>query len=99
MKINGIKEALGNIWGELAYGVRWLCLRPSPGVRLSVIIILFVVLSVTNIWFVVSSIYNAGKRDAREEFLKIEHAGKLELQHKADSIGITKRMEFKKIEN
>jgi hypothetical protein len=99
MKINGIKEVLGDVWGELTYGVRWLCLRPSPGVRLSIIIVLFAVLSVTNIWFVVSSIYNAGKRDARKEFLEIEHAGRLELQHKNDSIKTVKRMEFKKVEN
>jgi hypothetical protein len=99
MKVNRLKETLADVWGELTYGIRWFCLRPSPGVRLSVIIVLFVVLSATNIWFVVSSIYNAGKRDARKEFLKIEHAGKLELQHKADSIGTTKKMEFKKIEN
>jgi hypothetical protein len=99
MKINEMKEVLGDVWGELTYGVRWLCLRPSPGVRLSIIITLFVVLSVTNIWFVVSSIYNAGKRDARKEFLEIEHAGRLELQHKNDSIKTIKRMKFKKVEN
>jgi hypothetical protein len=99
MKINGIKEVLSDVWGELTYGVRWLCLRPSPGMRLSIIITLFAVLSVTNIWFVVSSIYNTGKRDARKEFLEIEHAGRLELQHKNDSIKTVKRMEFKKVEN
>jgi hypothetical protein len=99
MKINEIKGVLGNIWDELTHGVRWLCLRPSPGVRLSVVIVLFVGLSATNIWLVVGSVYNAGKRDAREEFLKIEHIGKLELQHEADSIGTAKRMEFKKVEN
>jgi hypothetical protein len=101
MKINGIKGVLSDIRGELTCGVRRLCLRPSPGVRLLIIITLFVVLSATNIWFVVSSIYNAGKRDARKEFLKIEHAGKLELQHKSDSVKTIKRIEFKfkKIEN
>jgi hypothetical protein len=101
MKINGIKEALGDIWGELNCGVRRLCLRPSPGVRLLIIMVLIVASSAVNIWFVVGSIYNAGKRDARKEFLKIEHAGKLELQHKSDSVKTIKRIEFKfkKIEN
>jgi hypothetical protein len=99
MKINGIKEVLSDIWGELTYGVRWLCLRPSPDVRLSIIVFLIVASSVANIWFVVSSIYNTGKRDARKEFLEIEHAGKLKLQHKTDSIKTIKRMEFKKVEN
>jgi hypothetical protein len=94
-----IKETLEDVWGELTYGVRWLCLRPSPGMRLSIIIVLFVALSAANIWFVASSIYNIGKRDARKEFLEIEHAGKLELQHKNDSIKTVKRMEFKKVEN
>jgi hypothetical protein len=99
MKVNKLKEILEDVWGELTYGVRWLCLRPSSGVRLSIIIVLFVVLSATNIWFVANSIYNIGKRDARKEFLEIEHAGKLELQHKNDSIKTVKRMEFKKVEN
>jgi hypothetical protein len=99
MKINGIKEVLGDIWGEVTYGVRWLCLRPSPGLRLLIIMVLIVASSAVNIWFVVGSIYNAGKRDARKEFLKIEHAGKLEPQHKADSIKTIKKMEFKKVEN
>ena len=94
-----IKETLEDVWGELTYGVRWLCLRPSPGMRLSIIIVLFVALSVANIWFVASSIYNIGKRDARKEFLEMEHAGKLELQNKNDSIKTVKKMEFKKIEN
>ena len=90
-----IKETLEDVWGELTYGVRWLCLRPSPGMRLSIIIVLFVALSVANIWFVASSIYNIGKRDARKEFLEIEHAGKLELQHKNDSIESIKNYELK----
>ena len=94
-----LKETLEDVWGELTYGVRWLCLRPSSGVRLLIIIVLFVVLSAANIWFVASSIYNIGKRDARKEFLEMEHAGKLELQHKNDSIKTVKKMEFKKIEN
>jgi hypothetical protein len=88
-----------HICGELTYGIRWLCLCPSPGKRLVTVLILIVVFGGLNIWFVVSSIYNTGKRDARKEFLKIEHAGKMELQHKADSVGTIKKMEFKKVEN
>jgi hypothetical protein len=94
-----IKEVTSDIWGELTYGVRWLCLRPSPGVRLLIIVLFIVASSAINIWFVTSSIYSAGKRDARKEFLEIEHAGKIELQHKNDSIKAVKRMEFKKVEN
>ena len=96
MKIN---EILKDVWGELTYGVRWLCLRPSPGVRLSIIVFLIIAASAANIWFVANSVSNIGKRDARKEFLEMEHAGKLELQHKNDSIKTVKRMEFKKVEN
>ena len=96
MKIN---EILKDVWGELTYGVRWLCLRPSPGVRLSIIVFLIIAASAANIWFVANSIYSIGKRDAWKEFLEIEHAGKLELQHKNDSIKTVKKIEIKKVEN
>ena len=99
MKVSKLKETLSDVWDELTYGIRWLCLRPSPGKRLSIIIFLVIVSSTINIWFVANSIYNIGKRDARKEFLEIEHAGKLELQHKNDSIKTVKKMEFKKVEN
>ena len=99
MKVNKLKETMEDVWGELTYGIRWLCLRPSSGVRLLIIIVLFVVLSAANIWFVANSVYNIGKRDARKEFLEIEHAGKLELQNKKDSIKTVKGMEFKKVEH
>ena len=95
MKVSKLKEVLSDIWSELTYGVRWLCLRPSPGVRLSIIAFLIVASSVANIWFIANSIYNIGKRDARKEFLEIEHAGKLELQHKTDSIKSIKNEELK----
>jgi hypothetical protein len=94
-----IKETLEDIWGELTYGVRWLCLRPSPGVRLSIIALLIVASSVANIWFVVSSIYNMGKHDAEKQFMELRHIEQPELQHKTDSLKTVKRMEFKKIEN
>jgi hypothetical protein len=90
MKTN-IKNHLTEIWDELTYGLRWLCLRPSPAKRLAAILILIFVLSGLNIWFVASSVYNIGKRDARRELLQIEHIRQPELQQKNDSINQLKK--------
>jgi hypothetical protein len=75
---------LKDIRDEIAYGIRWLCKCPSPGKRLVTVLILSVILGGTNIYFVVSSIYNIGKRDA--ELIHIEHIKQLEFKHSSDSI-------------
>jgi hypothetical protein len=66
---------LRDMWGELTYGIRWLCLCPSPGKRMVTVLVLVVVLGGANIWFVANSIYNMGKRDAEKKFLELKIGG------------------------
>jgi hypothetical protein len=85
---------LKDIWDEITYCIRWLCLRPSPARRMITVLILIVVLGGANIWFIVSSIYSMGKNDARKEFLELQHIETLKLQHKSDSINILNQKEY-----
>jgi hypothetical protein len=86
---------LKDIRDELTYGIRRLCLCPSPAKRMVTVLILALVLGGLNIWFVVSSIYNMGKNDARKEFLELQHIESLELPQKNDSIKSIKNYELK----
>jgi hypothetical protein len=79
-----IKSLLTNVWDEIEYGLRMLCGKPSPEKRLITMLIISVTLAVVYIYFVISSIYNIGKRDAEREFLKLQHIESLKLQ--SDSI-------------
>jgi hypothetical protein len=94
-----IGKQLSHIWGELTYGIRWLCLCPSPGKRLVTVLVLVAVFGGANIWFVASSIYNMGKRDAEKKFLELQHIEPLELQHPKDSIHSIKNLHWEKIKN
>jgi hypothetical protein len=89
-----IMKQLYNVWDELTYGVRWLCLCPSPAKRLVTVSVLVVFFGGLNIWFVVSSIYNIGKSDAKKEFLELRHIQTLELQHKNDTINILNQKKY-----
>ncbi|KAA6304665.1 hypothetical protein EZS27_043688, partial [termite gut metagenome] len=90
-----IIKQLADIWDELTYGLRRLCLCPSPAKRLVTVLVLAVVLGGANIYFVVSSIYNIGKRDAQKEFLEVEHIKELELPtHSNDSINQLKKQMY-----
>jgi hypothetical protein len=86
---------LRHIWDELTYGIRWLCLCPSPGKRMVTVLILIVIFGGLNIYFIVNSIYSIGKRDAEKQFMEIRYIETLELQHKADSIKSIKNEELK----
>jgi hypothetical protein len=85
MKDKLIKQ-LCYIRGELTYGIRWLCLCPSPGKRLVTVLVLAAVFGGANIWFVANSIYSMGKRDTEKKFLELQHIEPLDLQHASDSI-------------
>jgi ABC-type lipoprotein release transport system permease subunit len=68
-----IRQQWTDIWGELTYGLRYLCLKPSPMKRFISVLILCVALGGANIYIVVNAIYNIGKRDAQKEFLELKH--------------------------
>lgn len=83
--INRLLTPLRHIGGELAYGIRLLCPSPTPGRRLAAALILIIVFGGLNIWYVVSSIYNIGRSDARKERMELQHIRPPEL--KRDSLG------------
>ena len=87
-------KQLYDVWDEVTYGIRWLCLRPSPAKRLVTVLVLAVFSGGLNIWFVASSIYNMGKNDAKKEFLELRHTQTLEPQHKNDSINILNQKRY-----
>jgi hypothetical protein len=90
---------LRDMWGELTYGIRWLCLCPSPGKRLVTVLVLVVVLGGANIWFVANSIYNMSKRDAEKKFLELQHIEPVELPLSKDSLHSIKDFKWEKIKN
>lgn len=67
-------------------GFRGMCGRLTPGKQLAVTLTLLLGFSALSIYFVVSSIYNMGKREG--ELLQIEHIGKLKLQQERDSLSV-----------
>jgi hypothetical protein len=83
-----IKDVLSNARDEMEYGLRRLCGRPTPAKRFIAALVTVSVLTVANIYFVVSSIYNIGKHDAENEFLELRHIENSKLLQKQDSINI-----------
>lgn len=71
-------------WADVR--LRRLCGRLTPGKRLAVILTMLLTFSFLSIYMTVTSIYNWGKRDARKEFMKIEHIRDFNLPQEQDSI-------------
>jgi hypothetical protein len=90
MKLN-IKELLSNLWGELDYGLRWLCYGLSPFGRFIAIIVFCVIFGIMSLYITISSIYDIGKNDAKKELLELEHIKQLEWKHTNDSINFIKQ--------
>jgi hypothetical protein len=93
-----VVEFMSDAWGEIEYGLKCLCGRPSPVKRFIAVLTVGGVLAVANIYFVANSIYNMGKRDAEKEFLKMEHIKRLDWQPvNSDSINnqLNKKYEYK----
>ena len=71
--------------------LRRLCGRITPGKRLAVILVMFLLFGGLSVYITVSSIYNIGKRDGQR--LQIEHIRQFPL-HGNDSINLTNRPEY-----
>ncbi|CUP93190.1 MULTISPECIES: TraL conjugative transposon family protein [Bacteroides] len=67
-------------------GLRGMCGRLTPGKQLAVTLTLLLGFSALSIYFVVSSIYNLGKREG--ELLQIQHIEELKLQQERDSLSV-----------
>jgi hypothetical protein len=97
-----VVEFVSDAWGEIEYGLRCLCGRPSPVKRFIAVLTVGGVLAVANIYFVANSIYRMGKRDAEREFLQVEHIKRLEWQPvNSDSINnqVNKKYEYEQSNN
>ena len=68
-----IKEFLVNAYDELKYCIRLLCGKPTPLKRFVIVLVIGGILSIAYTCILVSSIYSIGKRDAKKEFLKLQH--------------------------
>ena len=89
-----IRKYLTNIWDNIEYRLRLLCGKPSPIKQFMTVLIIGIVLTVANIYFVVSSVYHIGKRDAEKEFITLQHIETLKLHSKNDSINIFNQKEY-----
>lgn len=67
-------------------GLRGMCGRLTPGKQLAVTLTLLLGFSALSIYFVITSIYNMGKREG--ELLQIQHIEKLKLQQERDSLSV-----------
>jgi hypothetical protein len=99
-------EFVSSAWGEIEYGLRCLCGRPSPMKRFIAVLTVGGALTVANIWFIASSIYNMGKRNAERKFLELkiggsqlQHIEPVELPLSKDSIYSGKNFNWEKIKN
>lgn len=69
--------------------LRRMCGRITPGKRLAVILVMFLLFGGLSIYITVSSIYNIGKRDGQR--LQIKHIRQFPL-HDSDSINLLNRL-------
>lgn len=83
-----IKKWLHYIPNRISDGMRYVCGRMSPDVRLIVVVAMLVGFSALSIYITVSSIYNIGRHEG--ERMKIERMRQLELHPDTapDSINI-----------
>jgi hypothetical protein len=80
-----IKQFVTEAWSEIRYGLKCLCGQATPVRRFVAVLTVCCVLAVANIYSVISSVYGIGKRDAKKEFLRLQHIESLKLQSR-DSI-------------
>ncbi|MDR0541176.1 MAG: TraL conjugative transposon family protein [Dysgonamonadaceae bacterium] len=82
--------------GEIEYGLRMMCGKPTPVKRFITVLIVGEILTAVNIYFVASSIYNMGVHDAKKQFLEVRHIETLKLpKTENDSIKSIKNYELK----
>jgi hypothetical protein len=94
-----VVEFVSDAWGEIEYGLRCLCGRPSPVKRFIAVLAVGGILTVANIYFVASSIYNIGKRDVEKKFLELQHMEPIEFPLTKDSIYSIKNFKWERIKN
>jgi hypothetical protein len=89
---NEIKDFLFDVWDEIRYGLRMLCGKPTPMKRFIIVLVIGGSLCIAYLYILVNSIYSIGKREAENEFLKLQHIESLQLQ--SDSINNLNKKEY-----
>jgi hypothetical protein len=80
-----LKDAVG----EINYGIRCLCGRPSPLKRFIIVVIAGTMLGIASFCILVSSVYRIGYTNAKEEIPRLNVIRQLHLQN--DSINLLKQ--------
>ena len=93
MKIE-IIEFLKNAAGEIAYGVRNLCGKPSPLKRFVSVLIVTGILGIAFLYTIVTSIYNIGRYDAAKEFVIPENEENYQLKNDSINLKTDERYEY-----
>lgn len=93
-----MKERIKEIGYWLEDKLKDLCGEITPNKRLTVILIMFLIFTVANLYFTFSAFYNWGKEKERQEQLKIEHIRNLDLKQKgvipSDSMNQQNRYDY-----
>ena len=85
------KGCIGRVQDWADERLRRMCGRITPGKRLAVILVMFLLFGGLSVYITVSSIYHIGKRDGQR--LQIEHIKQFPL-HGGDSINPLNRQEY-----
>jgi hypothetical protein len=85
---------LRDMWSEINYGLRCLCGKPSPLKRLLAVSILVIIFGGLNLYIVICSIYNCGKRDALQDLREMQQLRHPEVKNAADSINLSKQKKY-----
>ncbi len=75
-----MKERLKEVWYWFEDKLKDLCGELTPDKRIVTILIMLLILTIGNLYFTFSTIYNWGKDSEKKKQLDIEHIRQLELE-------------------
>lgn len=75
-----MKERIKEVWYWFEDKLKDLCGELTPDKRITVIVIMLLILTIGNLYFTFSTIYNWGKESEKKQQLEIEHIKQLELE-------------------
>jgi hypothetical protein len=85
-----IIEFLKGAGGEITYGIRCLCGKPSPMKRFMIVVVAGALMGIASFWILVSSVYNIGHSKGQKEIVP-ELNMRRQLNVKNDSINLLKQ--------
>lgn len=75
-----MKEQLKEVWYWFEDKLKGLCGELTPDKRIVTILIMLLILTIGNLYFTFSTIYNWGKESKKRQQMEIEHIRQLELE-------------------